>query len=169
MNVRKTTGLFAALVGVVVAAPVAPAQEEAPDSAGVTALAAVTAEALEPGVRAALRGGEPVSLETLSDWGKSVRRLLEASLEQPFTEEHRRGSSRILLGDPSYEEEDTAVVEVWFGRCEAHADTEILRVRMYAFTFRRTGEEWQPARSARLGTRQGACDGDWQGPEPVQT
>ncbi len=168
MNVPKTTGLLAALVGVGVAAPAALAQEAAPDTAGITALAAVTAVALEPGVRAALRGGEPVSFETQSDWGLSVRSQLEAALDRTFTEEHRRGSSRILLGDPSFED-GTAVVEVWFGRCEAHADTEILRVRMYAFTFRRMGDEWQPARSARLGTRQGACDGDWKGPEPVQT
>ena len=168
MNVRKTTGLLAALVAILAAAPFAPAQEVEPDSAAVMALAAVAAEALEPGVRAALRSEEPVSFETRSDWGLSVRDLLEASLDQAFTEEHRRGSSRILLGDPSYDD-DTAVVEVWFGRCEAHADAEILRVRMYAFTFRWTGEEWQRGRSARLGTREGACDGAWQGPETVQT
>lgn len=168
MNGWKIAGLCAALVAILAAAPLAPAQEAEPNTAAATALADVTAQALEPGVRAALRGGQPVSFETQSDWGLSVRSLLEASLDQTFTDGHRRGSSRILLGDPSYEE-DTAVVEVWFGRCEAHADTEILKVRMYAFTFRWRGEAWQPARSARLGTRQGACDGDWQGPGPVQT
>lgn len=165
MNVRKAMGFPAVLAAVLVAAPLAPAQEEARDTA---ALAGVAAEALEPGIRAALRGGQPMSFETQSDWGLSVRGLLEASLDLAFTDEHRRGSSRVLLGDPSYEE-DMATVEVWFGRCEAHADTEILTIRMYAFNFRWTGEGWRPARSARLGTRQGACDGDWKGPETVQT
>ena len=160
--------VIAAAVAITLVAPGARAQETEQDVWRNADLAGVAAQALEPGIRAALRGGDPVSFETLSEWGLSVRSLLEESLETSFTDEHRRGSSRILLGDPAYDG-DSATIEVWFGRCEAHADTEVLRIRMYAFTFRWMGEEWQPTQSARLGTRQGTCDGDLQGPAPVQT
>jgi len=132
------------------------------------ALALATAEALEPGVRAALKNGQPVSFEHRSTWGKTVKSRLEESLGLGFTDEHRRGASRILLGAPSLDA-DTAFVEVWFGRCEAVGDTEILKIRMYSFAFEREGQEWSLLRAARLGTNEGSCDGDWKDPQPVQT
>ena len=134
------------------------------------ALASATAQALEPGVRAALRGGEPVSFEYQSAWGQAVKKQLEESLGMTLTDEHRRGASRILLGAPAVDS-DTAIVEVWFGRCEADTGegSEILRVRMYSFAFRRDGNDWVQLRSARLGTTVGSCDGDWRPPGAVQT
>ena len=115
-----------------------------------TALAAATAEALEPGIRAALKDGQPVSFEHRS------------------TDEHRKGASRILLGTPMMNA-DTAVVEVWFGRCEAAGDAEILKIRIYSFTFEREEQEWSLLGAARLGTNEGSCDGDMKKPQPVQT
>lgn len=133
---------------------------------GVLALA--TAEALEPGVRAALKDGQPVSFEYNSVWGQTVKGNLEESLGVSLTTEHRRGASRILLGAPRLDA-DTAVVDVWFGRCEAAGDTETLKIRMYSFAFEREGQEWSLLRAARLGTSEGSCDGDWEEPQPVQT
>lgn len=133
---------------------------------GVLALA--TAEALEPGVRAALKDGQPVSFEYNSVWGQTVKGHLEGSLGVSLTTEHRRGASRILLGAPRLDA-DTAVVDVWFGRCEAAGDTETLKIRMYSFAFEREGQEWSLLRAARLGTNEGSCHGDWAEPQPVQT
>lgn len=132
------------------------------------ALAAATAQALEPGVRAAMKGGQPVSFEHKSAWGQTVKARLEESLGLSFTAEHRRGAARILLGAPNFDA-DTAFVEVWFGRCEAVDDTETLKVRIYAFAFEREGQDFSLLRSARLGTTEGSCDGDWKEPQPVQT
>ena len=133
-----------------------------------TALTAATAEALEPGIRAALKDGQPVSFEHRSTWGETVRNRLEESLEVRFTDEHRKGASRILLGTPMMNA-DTAVVEVWFGRCEAAGDAEILKIRIYSFTFEREEQEWSLLGAARLGTNEGSCDGDMKKPQPVQT
>ena len=133
-----------------------------------TALAAATAEALEPGIRAALKDGQPVSFEHRSTWGETVKRRLEESLGLGFTDEHRKGASRILLGTPMMNA-DTAVVEVWFGRCEAADDAEILKIRIYSFTFKREGQEWGLVGAARLGTNEGSCDGDMREQQPVQT
>lgn len=123
------------------------------------ALASATAEALEPGVRAALRDGGPISFEYQSDWGQTVKRTLEEALGTSLTAEHRRGASRILLSDPRGGD-DSASVDVWFGRCEARADAEILKIRMYSFTFRRDGNEWILVRASRLGTTEGSCDAE---------
>jgi hypothetical protein len=133
------------------------------------ALATATARALEPGVRAALRDGRPVSFEHPSSWGEDVKTQLEASLGLSLSAEHERGASRILLGAPRIEV-DTAVVEVWFGRCEGTTDElAVLKVRMYSFTFRNQGQDWSHLRSSRLGTTEGRCDADWQPPGTVQT
>ena len=132
------------------------------------ALALATAEALEPGVRAALKDGQPVSFENNSVWGQTVKSHLEESLGSSLTTEHRRGASRILLGTPR-QDADTSFVDVWFGRCEAAGDTEILKIRMYSFAFEREGQEWSLLRAVRLGTSEGSCDGDWKEPQPVQT
>lgn len=134
------------------------------------ALASATAVALEPGVRAALKDGDPISFEHQSPWGQTVKRQLEEALGLSFTTEHRRGASRILLGSPHFDD-DTATVEVWFGRCEVEATTEseILKIRIYSFTFQRDGHAWSHLRSSRLGTAEGNCDGDLQQPAPVQT
>ena len=131
------------------------------------ALAAATAAALEPGVRAALKAGQPVSFEHQSMWGQTVKRRLEESLGLSLTTEHRRGAARILLGAPNFDA-DTAFVEVWFGRCEAVDDAETLKVRIYSFAFEREGHDWSLLRSARIGTTEGSCDGDWKEPQPVQ-
>lgn len=145
-------------------------QAQTPQEAAEAALASAAAEALEPGVRAALKDGHPLSFEHQSPWGRTVKSQLEESLGLNLTAEHRRGASRILLGAPHFDG-DTAIVEVWFGRCEADAngDAEVLRIRMYSFAFRRDGDDWSHLRSARLGTTVGSCDGEWNQPEAVQT
>lgn len=131
------------------------------------ALARAAAAAVEPGVRAALKGGRPVSFEYRSPWGETVKSRLEESLGLKLTPEHRTGSSRILLGAPMFDL-DTALLEVWFGRCEAADEEEVLKIRMYSFTFKREGQEWGLLRAARLGTSEGSCDGDLNEPQPVQ-
>jgi len=142
---------------------------QAQDLPHAEALATATARALEPGVRAALRDGRQVSFEHPSSWGEDVKTQLEASLGLRLSAEHERGASRILLGAPRIEA-DTAVVEVWFGRCEGATDEQaVLKVRMYSFTFRNEGQDWNHLRSSRLGTTQGRCDADWQPPGTVQT
>ena len=105
---RATT---AAAIGVLLAASPLCSQATLEDEA----LARAAAEALEPGVRAALKGDLPVSFEYGSPWGESVKSRLEESLGLELTPEHRRGASRILLGAPMFDS-DTALVEVWFGR-----------------------------------------------------
>jgi hypothetical protein len=156
--------LTASTMAVLLAAPVLRSQTTLQDSA----LAAATADALEPGVRAALKDGQPVSFEYNSPWGQTVKSHLEESLGLSLASEHRRGASRILLGDPRLDA-DTAFVEVWFGRCEAVADTERLKIRMYSFAFEREALEWTLSRADRLGTKESSCDGDWKEPAPVQT
>jgi hypothetical protein len=131
-------------------------------------LARTAAEALEPGVLAALQNGQPVSFEYQSTWGQAVKRRLEESLGVELTPAHRRGASRILLGDPRFDS-DTVLVDVWFGRCEAAGDAEILNVRIYSFTFKHADQEWVLLRAARLGTSKGLCDGDLNQPQDVQT
>jgi hypothetical protein len=153
----------AAAITVLLATPGLRAQA-APDAA----LAAATARALEPGVRAALRTGQPAAFEYRSPWGETVKLELEESLGIELTARHRRGTGRILLGVPAFAA-DTAFVEVWFGRCEPEMDAEILKIRMYSFAFQRQAEEWSLLRAARMGTTEGSCDGDWNKPEPVQT
>lgn len=130
-------------------------------------LAVTAAGALEPGMKAALRTGQPVSFEVQSSWGDSVRSRLEESLGVTLSGEHRRGASRVLLGDPEVDA-DRAVVEVWFGRCETVRDVEKLKVRMYSFTFQRESDEWSLVRSARLGARESSCDGDLNIPPSAQ-
>lgn len=153
----------AAAIGVLFAASPVWSQATLEDEA----LARTAAEALEPGVRAALRDGQPVSFEYQSTWGETVKSRLEESLGLELTPEHRKGASRILLGDPSFDS-DTALVEVWFGRCEAADDAEVLKIRIYSFTFRRDGQEWGLLRAARLGTSEGRCGGALNEPQPVQ-
>lgn len=131
------------------------------------ALARAAAEALEPGVRAALKSGQPVSFESRSPWGETVRRRLEESLGLKLTPEHQKGASRILLGAPLFDS-DIALIEVWFGRCEAADGSEILKIRIYSFTFKRDGQEWGLLRAARLGTSEGRCGGALNEPQPVQ-
>lgn len=155
--------LISAAVILVLAAPGAQSQS-VPEDQG---LAGAAAAALVPGMRAALRGGQPVSFESQSPWGESVRKQLEESLGVSLSGEHRRGASRILLGDPDVNA-DTAVVEVWFGRCEAVRDAETLKIRRYAFAFEREAEDWQLVRSARLGTTESSCDGDLNIPPSAQ-
>ena len=155
--------LVTAAVSLVLAAPGVRSQS-APEDHG---LARAAAGALEPGMRAALRGGQPVSFESQSPWGESVRSQLEESLGVSLSGEHRRGASRILLRDPNFNA-NTAVVEVWFGRCEPVRDSETLKVRMYSFAFEREGEEWSLVRSARLGATEGSCDGDLNIPPSAQ-
>jgi len=150
-------------VGLVFAAPGVQSQS-APEDHG---LAVAAAAALVPGMRAALRGGQPVSFESQSPWGESVRKQLEESLGVSLSGEHRRGASRILLGDPNFNA-DTAVVEVWFGRCETVRDAETLKIRRYAFAFEREGDDWKLERSARLGTTESSCDGDLNIPPSAQ-
>lgn len=157
---RATT---AAAIGVLLAASPLCSQATLEDEA----LARAAAEALEPGVRAALKGDLPVSFEYGSPWGESVKSRLEESLGLELTPEHRRGASRILLGAPMFDS-DTALVEVWFGRCEAADDAEILKIRIYSFTFKRDGQEWGLLRAARLGTSEGRCGGALNEPQPVQ-
>jgi len=154
----------AATITVLFAAPPLRSQTTLEDGA----LAVAAAEALEPGVRAALKDGQPVSFEYRSTWGGTVKSQLEESLGLKLTPEHRRGASRILLGNPMMDA-GTAVVEVWFGRCEAAGDAEMLKIRMYSFTFKREGQEWGLLRAGRLGTTEGSCDGDLNEPQPVQT
>ena len=162
MRASRVTALLAILGSLPVAPPGLHAQ--APHDAG---LAAATARALEPGVRAALKDGRPVSFEHRSDWSEAVKVELEEALGLSLTAEHRRGASQIVLGAPRLDE-DRAVVDVWFGRCEAHAGSEILRIRMYSFTFRRDGNEWDVLRAARRGTSEGSCDGEPFDPGAVQ-
>jgi hypothetical protein len=154
----------AATVSVLFAAPPLWAQTSLKDEA----LAVAATEALEPGVRAALKDGQPVSFEHRSAWGETVKSRLEESLGLKLTPEHRRGASRILLGAPRFDA-DTALVEVWFGRCETAGDAEILKIRIYSFTFKRDDQEWSLLRAARLGTSEGSCEGDLNEPQPVQT
>ena len=139
-------------------------QDVEPDSA----LAAAAASAIEPGVRAALRDGRPVSFEYRIPWGEAVKAVLEASLGMTLDAGHERGVSRLLLGAPEFDT-DRALIEVWFGRCEPHGDTEIMKVRAYSYLFRRDGEEWVLQRAFRLGTTEGSCEGGWDVPPPVQT
>jgi hypothetical protein len=153
-----TTGLI-----LLAAAPVLRAQDVEPDSA----LAAAVAVAVEPGIRAALRDGRRVSFEHRTPWGEAVKESLEASLGLSLDAGHERGASRLLLGAPEFDT-DRALVEVWFGRCEPHGDTEILKVRAYSYLFRRSGEEWVLRRAFRLGTTEGSCEGGWDMPPPVQ-
>ena len=158
-----TRAVTAAAIGVLFAASPLCSQATVEDEA----LARAAAEALEPGVRAALKGDLPVSFEYRSTWGESVKSRLEESLGLDLTPEHRRGASRILLGTPMFDS-GLALVEVWFGRCEAADDAEILKIRIYSFTFKRDGQEWGLLRAARLGTSEGRCDGDLNEPQPVQ-
>jgi hypothetical protein len=125
----------AALAAVVVTTPGLWSQVTEPQAAS---LAMAAAQAMEPGLRAALRDG--------------------------------RGTSRILLGDPRFDE-DTAIVGVWFGRCEGAQDAETLRIRGYSFSFEREreGESWKLLGASRIGTTEGSCDGDWKELPAVQT
>lgn len=154
-----TAATFAAVL-----APPGLCAQSLPDAA----LAEAAARALEPGVRAALKAGQPVSFEHKSAWGQTVKTLLEESLGLSLTAEHERGAARILLSAPEFDE-DTALVEVWFGRCEAAEDSETLKIRMYSFAFRRQGQDWALLRSARVGATEGSCDGEWSRPQAVQT
>lgn len=164
MDVVRFPALFATLGLTLCAASELHAQ--VPDEA---ALATAAAQAVEPGVRAALEDEQPVSFEHRSDWGQVVRTELEEALGLSLTAEHRRGASRILLGHPRLDE-DRATVDVWFGRCETHAhtDVEILKIRMYSFTFEHEGNEWSLTRASRLGSSEASCDGDMFDPGAVQ-
>ncbi len=157
----------AALAAVVVTTPGLWSQVTEPQAAS---LAMAAAQAMEPGLRAALRDGQPVSFEHRSPWGEMVKRLLEEAIGSSLTSEHRRGTSRILLGDPRFDE-DTAIVGVWFGRCEGAQDAETLRIRGYSFSFEREreGESWKLLGASRIGTTEGSCDGDWKELPAVQT
>ena len=164
MDVRRIPPSFATLGLILCTASGLHAQ-----ISGEAALATATAEAVEPGVRAALEDGQPVSFEHQSDWGQTVKTELEEALGLSLTAEHRRGASRILLGHPRLDE-DRATVEVWFGRCErhAHTDVEILKIRMYSFTFEHEANEWSLMRASRLGSSEASCDGDMFDPGAVQ-
>ncbi|MBT8461519.1 MAG: hypothetical protein KJO44_03275 [Gemmatimonadetes bacterium] len=163
MTGRSRRSSIGCLVAVLLAAPGLHAQT-APDSA----LAAATARALEPGVRAALRTGQPAAFEHRSSWGETVKTRLEESLGIELTDLHRKGTGRILLGAPTFDA-DTAFIEVWFGRCESDGNAETLKIRMYSFEFQREAEDWSLLRSSRMGTTEGSCDGDWKRSESVQT
>lgn len=162
MRKPRTRAATIATLAVLATCPELPSQTS-PDAA----LATATALALEPGVRAALKADQPVSFEYRSAWGQTVKTQLEESLGLSLSAEHRRGAARILLDDPSFAA-DTASVEVYFGRCEPVADTETLKVRVYAFAFVREGGDYRLLRSARLGTTEGSCEGDWQVPPAAQ-
>lgn len=164
MTIRGTRAALSAFGLLLLATSGLPGQIPEPD-----ALATATADALEPGVRAALGDGRPISFEHRSPWGAAVKSELEEALGSSLTAEHRSGASRILLGAPRLEG-DTAVIEVWFGRCEAnpHTDAEVLRIRMYSFTFRHGERGWNLLRPSRLGTTDGSCDGEFSDPGAVQ-
>lgn len=162
MSILRT--LMIAGLALFTAAPGLRSQEVEPDSA----LAAAAAVAIEPGIRAALRDGRPVSFEYRIPWGEMVKEALEASLGQTLDAEHEQGTSRLLLGAPEFDT-DRALIEVWFGRCEPHGDTEIMKVRAYSYMFRRDGTGWALQRAYRLGTTEGSCTGGWDMPPPIQT